>query len=56
MPVIRIPEVVIETNPEDGPVLVTVTFRIQPERAEEFIRAARELRRVRRHDDNPAVD
>jgi MFS family permease len=44
------PQVVIEPNPEDGPVLVTVTFKINPERAEEFIRAAHELGRVRRRD------
>ena len=44
------PQLVIEPNPEDGPVLVTVTFRINPERAEEFIRAAHELGRVRRRD------
>ena len=44
------PHIVIEPNPEDGPVLVTVTFRINPQRAEEFIRAAHELGRVRRRD------
>ncbi len=44
------PQLVIEPNPEDGPVLVTVTFRINPEHAEEFIRAAHELGRVRRRD------
>jgi MFS family permease len=44
------PQIVIEPNPEAGPVLVTVTFRINPERAEEFIQAAHELGRVRRRD------
>jgi transmembrane secretion effector len=44
------PQIVIEPNPEDGPVLVTVTFRINPERAEAFVRAAYELGRVRRRD------
>jgi MFS family permease len=44
------PHIVIEPNPEDGPVLVTVTFRINPQRPEEFIRAAHELGRVRRRD------
>jgi MFS family permease len=44
------PQLVIEPNPEDGPVLVTVTFRINPERAKDFIQAAHELGRVRRRD------
>ena len=44
------PQIVIEPNPEDGPVLVTVTFRINPQKAEEFVRAAYELGRVRRRD------
>lgn len=44
------PQIVIEPNPEDGPVLVNVTFRINPERADEFVRAAHELGRVRRRD------
>ena len=41
---------VIEPNPEAGPVLVTVTFRINPDRAAAFIQAAHELGRVRRRD------
>jgi MFS family permease len=44
------PQIVIEPNPEDGPVLVTVTFRIDPQKAEEFVCAALELGRVRRRD------
>lgn len=44
------PQIVIEPNPEAGPVLVTVTFRINPERAAAFIEAAHELGRVRRRD------
>jgi MFS family permease len=44
------PQIVIEPNPEAGPVMVTVTFRINPEKADEFVRAAYELGRVRRRD------
>jgi len=43
-------QLVIQPDPEDGPVLITVTFRIDPARAKEFIRAAHELGRVRRRD------
>jgi len=44
------PQIVIEPNPESGPVLITVTFRIDPTRAPEFIQAAQKLGRVRRRD------
>ena len=42
------PQIVIEPNPEAGPVLIMVGFRIDPNRAAEFIRAAQQLGRVRR--------
>jgi MFS family permease len=42
------PQIVIEPNPEAGPVLIAVTFQIDPSRAAEFIQAANELGRVRR--------
>jgi quinol monooxygenase YgiN len=44
------PQIVIEPNPEAGPVLITVTFRIDPAKAAQFIKAAQELGRVRRRD------
>lgn len=44
------PQMMIEPNPEDGPVLITVTFHIDPARSAEFITAAHELGRVRRRD------
>lgn len=44
------PQLVIEPNPEEGPILVTVTFRIDPQRAEEFVRAVHELGRIRCRD------
>lgn len=44
------PEVVDEPEPDDGPVLVLVEYRIEPSRAEDFVVAMRALRRVRRRD------
>jgi MFS family permease len=44
------PQIVIDLNPEAGPVLITVTFRIDPAKAAQFIQAANELGRVRRRD------
>jgi MFS family permease len=45
-----LPPIAAEPDPEDGPVMVTVTFRIKPERSAEFIQAAHELGRVRSRD------
>jgi len=39
-----------ELEPERGPVLVTVEYRIDPQRAAEFAAAMREVRRIRRRD------
>jgi quinol monooxygenase YgiN len=44
------PQAVVEPEPEEGPVLVTVTFHIDPARTESFIAAAHELGRIRRRD------
>jgi MFS family permease/quinol monooxygenase YgiN len=44
------PVVVVEPRPEQGPVLVQIEYRIDPERASEFLHAVRELRRTRRRD------
>ena len=44
------PVVVIQPKPDDGPVLVTVEYRIDPDRALEFRRAMKDLRRLRRRD------
>ena len=44
------PNVDIEPRPDDGPVLITVEYRIDPAEARRFVEAMEELRRVRRRD------
>lgn len=44
------PIVVCEPRPEDGPVLVTVDYQIEPERSGEFVEAMREVKRILRRD------
>jgi predicted MFS family arabinose efflux permease/quinol monooxygenase YgiN len=44
------PIVVTEPHPKDGPVLVTVNYQIEPERADEFVEAMREVKRILRRD------
>ena len=43
-------DLVWEPGPEDGPILVLVDYRIDPERADEFLAAVRGLGRIRRRD------
>jgi MFS family permease/quinol monooxygenase YgiN len=44
------PVVVVQPKADEGPVLVTVEYRIDPKRAQEFRRVMRDMRRVRRRD------
>jgi len=41
------PVVVIDAQPEQGPILVQVEYRIDPQRGEDFLRAMSEMRRIR---------
>lgn len=44
------PQVALEVDAASGPVLVTVAYRVAPERAEGFVLAMQGLRRLRRRD------
>jgi MFS family permease len=44
------PNVDIEPRPDDGPVLITVEYEIEPDEAEGFVVAMQELGRIRRRD------
>jgi MFS family permease len=44
------PNFVCEPRPDDGPVLVTVEYLIEPERAEEFVTAMKEVKRILQRD------
>jgi predicted MFS family arabinose efflux permease len=44
------PNVDIEPRPDDGPVLITVEYLIDPADAERFVAAMEDLRRIRRRD------
>jgi MFS family permease len=44
------PQVVIELDPEEGPVLITIEYRVSIEDYDEFVRAIHQLRRVRMRD------
>jgi quinol monooxygenase YgiN len=44
------PPPLIQRDPEDGPVLVTVEYSIDPKQGMEFVRAMQAVRRIRRRD------
>ena len=44
------PKIIVEPDPEHGPILVTVEYAIDPERGAEFARIMKELERIRRRD------
>jgi hypothetical protein len=44
------PNVGVEPGPDDGPVLITIEYRIDPEDAERFVPAMEALGRIRRRD------
>ncbi len=44
------PILINEPHPEAGPVLVTVDYRIDPERTDEFVEAMQEVKRISRRD------
>ena len=44
------PEIVVAPRPDDGPVQVSVEYRIDPDRSDEFVAELQELRRVRLRD------
>jgi MFS family permease len=44
------PNLDIEPRPDDGPVLITVEYEVDPEEAERFVPAMHELGRIRRRD------
>ena len=50
------PDLMVEPAPHDGPVLVTLEYRVPAERADEFVSAMQELGRVRRRDGAYAWD
>ena len=40
----------IETEPSEGPAITSVEYRIDPENAEEFLKAMKDMRRIRLRD------
>jgi quinol monooxygenase YgiN len=44
------PVMLIETKPSEGPAITSVEYRIDPEKAAEFLKAMKEMRRIRLRD------
>jgi hypothetical protein len=44
------PNIIVEPDPEHGPVLVTVEYLIEPSRGADFARIMRDVERIRRRD------
>jgi MFS family permease len=47
---VSVPRLLIEPRPEEGPVMVQIEYCVDPHRAEDFLRAMREVRRMRERD------
>jgi len=45
-----VPQTVIEPAPDDGPVLITVDYKIDPNRADEFVTEMKKLQKIRLRD------
>ena len=44
------PIVMIDTQPDEGPAITLIEYRIDPKTAEEFLEAIKEMRRIRQRD------
>jgi quinol monooxygenase YgiN len=44
------PKIIVEPDPEYGPVLITMEYQVDPARGADFARAMKELERIRRRD------
>jgi hypothetical protein len=47
---VTVPRLLIEPRPQEGPVLVQIEYCIEPDQAENFLRAMHEVRRMRERD------
>jgi quinol monooxygenase YgiN len=44
------PVVVIDTNPDEGPAITSIEYKIDPKTAEEFLQAMKDIKRIRLRD------